>query len=78
MTKEDRDKLIELIDSVKAVNSCDSVELIASDLLFDKLKQSGFPLNDFKCHEILYDKSKIMIIPTKTSKNIKIVYSGKR
>lgn len=78
MTKEDRDKLIELIDSVKAVNLCDSVELIGSELSFDILKQSGFPLKDFKCHEILFDKSEIMIIPTKTSKSIKIVYSGKR
>lgn len=60
MEKENLCELIELINSVKAANNCNEVEVLCGGELYNTLKALG----DFKCREIAgLDESKILVIP---------------
>ena len=60
---EDLKKLLDLIDSVKAKNKYDEVELLGSKESFDKLMELGFDLNTIRHQKIQFDESKIIIMP---------------
>lgn len=60
---KDLNKLIEVIDSVKAATEYKEVQLIGGKEAFDKLIESGFPLENYRHYETSFDKSKIFIIP---------------
>lgn len=70
---EDLNKMIELINSVKATNIDSEIELIGSKKSFDKLTEIGFDLNSVRHHEFEFDDSKIFIIPAKP-KPIKVYF----
>lgn len=72
---DDLNKMIELINSVKARNIDSEIELIGSKESFDKLTEIGFDLNCVKHHEFKIDESKIFIIPAKP-KPIKVYFAG--
>ena len=58
------DKLIELVDKVKACSGCNEVKLVGNDKTFKELTIMGFPLTEFKCEEALeIDESQLYIIP---------------
>lgn len=58
------EKLIELIDKVKACSGCNEVKLAADDKTFKKLTIMGFPLTEFKCEKALeLDESQLYVIP---------------
>ena len=68
-------EIMNAIDSVKALGQCDGIGLLGNKESFDKLKQAGFPIEDFKCREsCLIEDSKIMIIPASAYKPVKIYY----
>lgn len=69
------DELLELINSVKAATKYNEVELWGDKKSFSELIASGFPLGDFKCKEVQFDESKIMIIPCEP-KPIKLYFNG--
>lgn len=66
-------ELLELINAVKAASKYNEVELWGQQKAFDKLRASGFPLEDFKCREFEFDESKIMVIPCEP-KHIKLYF----
>lgn len=69
------EEIIKAIDSVKVLGQCDSIGLCGNKESFIQLKQAGFPIEDFKCHESeLVEDSKIMIIPASAYKPVKIYY----
>ena len=68
-------KLLALIDSVKATSEYNEVELWGDKKSFDELIAFGFPLEDFKCKEFEFDESKIMVVPCKP-KPIKLYFDG--
>ena len=68
-------ELLALIDSVKAASEYNEVELWGDKKSFDELIDFGFPLEDFKCKEIEFDESKIMVVPCKP-KPIKLYFDG--
>lgn len=71
----DKDKLIELINSVKTYSGCDEVEIVGSNKTLEILMVNGFPLYKFKCKEVPdldLDESKIYIIPIDGDKKVKI------
>lgn len=73
---EDLNKFLELIDSVKAVNTeYKEVELVGSKESIDKLTELGFDLNNVRHQEIQTDESTILIIPAKP-KPIKVCFVG--
>lgn len=73
---EDLSKLIEIINSVKAANEYDEVELIGNKESFEKLIESGFPLGNYRHQETSFlDESKIVIIPCEQRK-IKVYFDG--
>ena len=58
------EKLIELIDKVKACSGCNEVELVANGETFKELTIMGFPLTEFKCEEAFeIDESQLYVIP---------------
>ena len=65
--------LSQLINSIEAIKPTNSVELIASKESFDMIRQSGFPLEDFKYHEMPYAESTIYVVPTQ-SKPVKVCF----
>ncbi len=67
----DSNKLLELIDSVKACSEHHKVEFIGSKEYFDKLAELGFYLDNVRYQESPYDESKILILPVNT-KPVKI------
>lgn len=69
-------KLLELINSVKATNGHNEVELLGCKESFDKLIKFGFPLEAYRHQETPFDESKIITIPCKP-KPIKIYLEGK-
>ena len=69
------EEIMKAIGSVKTLGQCDSIELCGNKESFNKLKQAGFPIEDFKCHKSeLVEDSKIMIIPASAYKPVKIYY----
>lgn len=62
---KDLNKIMELINSVKAFDNYEEVELIGSKESFNKLIESGFPLENYRHYETSFDDSKIFIIPYK-------------
>lgn len=69
-------ELLELINVVKVASKYNEVELWGQQKTFDKLRASGFPLEDFKCREFEFDESKILVIPYKP-KYIKLYFDDK-
>lgn len=69
------DKLLELINSVRAVSKYNEIELWGSKKSFDELIASGFPLQDFKHKEVECSESNIMVIPCEP-KPIKLYFDG--
>ena len=72
---DDLNKLLELIDSVKATNIDSEIELIGSKESFNKLTQIGFDLNSVRHYEFEFDDSKIFIILAEP-KPIKIYFES--
>lgn len=58
------EKLIEMVDKVKACSGCNEVKLVGNDETFKELTIIGFPLTEFKCEEVFeVDESRLYIIP---------------
>ncbi len=58
------EKLIELVDKVKACSGCNEVKLAGNDKTFKELTIMGFPLTEFKCEKALeLDESQLYVIP---------------
>lgn len=71
---DDFNKMIELIDSVKAATEYSEIELIGNKESFRKLMDLGFPLDGYRHQEVsCIDESKIIIIPCE-SRFIKVYF----
>lgn len=58
------DRLIELIDLVKACSGCDKVKFVGTHETFEEIMAMGFPLNRFECERVFeLDESQLYIIP---------------
>lgn len=68
-----KDLLSQLINSIEAIKPINSVELIASKESLNMIRQSGFPLEDYKYHETPHVESTIYVVPTQ-SKPIKVCF----
>lgn len=74
---KDLSKIIELINSVKTTAKCNEVELIGDKESFNKLVESGFPLENYKHQELQFvdDEPRIIIIPYEP-RPIKLYFDG--
>lgn len=76
------EQLIEFINSVKVEYDIGigNIQLLGDKKSFDKLKELGFPLDDFKYYEIpsclSTDELTVYIVPTQF-KPLKIIYEDK-
>lgn len=64
--------LLKLINDIKIASAPHEIEIWVDKKTFDELKESGFPLKDFRCKNFELYESRIMIVPCEP-KPVKII-----